>query len=702
MIDRCRDPRLLLLLVSTSLLSACGGGDGDTGDLSKPSIGAAPPPQPASVLAQFFVASFATLESEATRLRNSARYSVQDIDFLYDYDGDGRADRGEPVINAFPLASSRIEYAHAAGLSGAGATVAILDGGFRATHEAIAGRVAQVVSNNGADTDHGTAVASVVAGDSSTMIGVAPGAQLILGAYGTDAQNARLMRRAIDAGAVAVNNSWGFPGLLANGSDFKGFAADYPRYLDSLRDYGRDGVTVFALPNETRGPTTLMEALPAFVPELEAGWISVANGEAVFDNTSILSANLVSAPCGVTARWCLAAEGTWYAAVGGSNSAYEEVHGTSFAAPMVSGALALLAEAFPSLTPHQLRVRLLASANDDFRGFVADGTVELADGFVKAYSETWGHGFLDLRAALLPIGTPTSRMADGTELRLDEPLVVTGGAVGDAVARSLGSTHMLATDALGGDFRVNAAALVVQGAAVSAGDRLAAMLPQGNGRGAVFAEYGGANLSFQAGETELSVILPDAGGEAGLSVGRSIPAGNGSLYLGVNVTQDDGRLLPVGPDGATSRLAALEVGFTQDTGSAFWSLGGGIGVADGSDMGPLAPSSLTLNSLRAEVGQRDVLAKGDRLSLSLAMPMAVVSGRAEIALPRTRAAGGIVYDPVAIDFAPESREVNLSLVYGREIAEGADLVLGAIQSFNHGHVAGQRDSAATVGLRVRF
>lgn len=702
MSEHRRDPRsLVALLLCATLLSACGGGDEDPIDLSGPKPGAAPTPQPASVLSQFFRLTFADLEDDARALRNSALYRVQNLAFHLDSNGDGRRQPGE-VINSYPLASSRIDYAHAAGLSGAGATVAILDEGFWTTHEAISGKIAAVVSNDRTVSDHGTAVASIVAGESATMIGVAPDARLILGRYGSDVLNAGLMQAARDAKAVAVNNSWGFDGYFVNRADFSDFSAEFPQYLQSLKDYTADGVTVFALPNWTSGPPTLMEALPVFVPELEAGWISVANGEAVFDSASVTAASLVSAPCGITARWCVTAEGTWHTATGGSNTAYETQTGTSFAAPMVAGALALLAEAFPNLTPHQLRVRLLASADDDFRGFVAAGSVELAKGFRKSYSTEFGHGFLDLRAALLPIGTPRARMADGTELSLTEPLVVAGGATGDAVARSLGSQHLLATDELGGDFRVAAGALVAQAPAIPAGDRLAPALMQGNGQGAVFAEYGGATLSLLAGDTAVSVLLPEAGGTAGLSVGRSVAAGNGALYLGVNVTRDDGRLLPVGPDGATSPLAALEVGFAADAGTSFWSVAGGIGFADGSDMGPIAPASLTLNSLRAEVGQRDVLAKGDRLSLSVSMPMAVVSGTAEVALPRTRAAGGIVYDPVAIDFAPESREVNLSLVYGREIAEGADLVLGAIQSFNHGHVAGQRDSAATVGLRVRF
>lgn len=66
--------------------------------------------------------------------------------------------------------------------------------------------------------------------------------------------------------------------------------------------------------------------------------------------------------------------------------------GTSFAAPQISGAIALLAQAFPNLTGAQIVSLLYASARD------------AGDPGVDAI---YGHGVLDLTAAFQPVGTTT-------------------------------------------------------------------------------------------------------------------------------------------------------------------------------------------------------------------------------------------------------------------------------------------------------
>ena len=100
---------------------------------------------------------------------------------------------GGTVVFANPLQSSRVDYAHALGLTGAGQVIAIVDAGFRRTHEAFAGK-SNTVTGNPASLDtpnddgpsHGTMVASVAAGNSNSMVGVAPRANLIFSDWGAD------------------------------------------------------------------------------------------------------------------------------------------------------------------------------------------------------------------------------------------------------------------------------------------------------------------------------------------------------------------------------------------------------------------------------------------------------------------------------------------------------------------------------------
>ena len=101
----------------------------------------------------------------------------------------------------------------------------------------------------GVPNEHGTAVASVAAGNSSNFVGIAPDARILFGTWG-DQHLANLGRYAQANGAVAWNNSWGYVGL---GPDQAGFDAAFNNgsqqsadYLASLDEYASGGVVVFS------------------------------------------------------------------------------------------------------------------------------------------------------------------------------------------------------------------------------------------------------------------------------------------------------------------------------------------------------------------------------------------------------------------------------------------------------------------------
>lgn len=94
--------------------------------------------------------------------------------------------------------------------------------------------------------------------------------------------------------------------------------------------------------------------------------------------------------------------------------------GTSFAAPQIAGAAALLAQAFPNLTGKQIADILLRSAFDAG----ASGTDTI-----------YGRGILDIARALQPLGT-TSLAGASAPLGLADSGAVTSAAMGDATARA--------------------------------------------------------------------------------------------------------------------------------------------------------------------------------------------------------------------------------------------------------------------------
>ena len=63
--------------------------------------------------------------------------------------------------------------------------------------------------------------------------------------------------------------------------------------------------------------------------------------------------------------------------------------------------MALLAEAFPNHTAEQITDRLLAYADNSF--FNHDAVVTFGNGVKHGYDDEFGHGILDIYAALLPI-----------------------------------------------------------------------------------------------------------------------------------------------------------------------------------------------------------------------------------------------------------------------------------------------------------
>ena len=82
--------------------------------------------------------------------------------------------------------------------------------------------------------------------------------------------------------------------------------------------------------------------------------------------------------------------------------------------------------------------------------------------------------------------------------------------------------------------------------------------------------------------------------------------------------------------------------------------------------------------------------------------MAVTSGSATAVLPVTRAIGSTSYEPVAIDLAPDARQVDLSISYQRPIGDNLELLVELVHAENLGNRAGARDTAAVFGLSWSF
>ncbi len=679
-----------------------------------------------SVFSSYFVQSYSpTDEATAANLRNSPKYANQQ--WMWDDTGyPWRAGNGLLTSNSFK--SAGVEYAHAVGLTGAGQTIAIVDAGFLMDHNELAGKTWSYSTGYypGVD-DHGTTVASIAAGTgaSGKMIGVAPGANLMLTDFNFgDAVMAQGNYDAIALGAIVQNNSWGYELDVSNASFqavFKSSTASR-QYYDSLVNLAQSAVIVWAMSNEDKRQRThagIVSGLPVLVPSLENSWLAVVNAVPTFSGNAITSAALVSSQCYEAARWCIAADGNVYGAIATGPSNFQYWGGTSFAAPQVSGAIALLAQAFPTLNAKQLRARLLASADNSF--FQNTGYVQFSPSVKHGYNSKFGHGFLNVKAALLPIGGSYIPQSNGGTLDVTKPVLLSGGMVGDALVTSLSRQELSLTDGMGAGFDVPASVLTAQTVAqydpLATVNGLLAVDLQGDGTdpfstdSAFSDSIAGQEMRFWANDTKVALLIPALGSpdaNFGISAVRDFQLAGSDISLGLSAARENGgfaglkSMVPGATLSGTHAAATFNWGVALAAGQEIRLSGSlGLAVPDGG-LSDMAVSNVLYNSLKLTYGAQNVWGVGDRLSVGVSMPQAVQSGSARFMLPVALSNGQAAFQAATLSLAPVGRQVDLSISYGIPLSARSEVVMSAVRSLNNGNILGQNSSQAAIGVRFEF
>ncbi len=308
-----------------------------------------------------------------------------------------------PAPAMLPQYSQHLQLTNAAGALGAGwlgqgVTIGLLDTGVNRNNPALQGRVGQEfihvdpATNNTSVDDvvgHGTVVAEMAAGKSigNWGGGVAQGAGIVVSRIiddhpppddGSGAGNEihagegygdffrDINAELAGAGAKIINNSWG--GLYWNDP---ALTAE----LDAAwRDFvvTRGGLIVFANGNSGADPRYAGEPsdnarLPTLAndPALEKGWITVG----ALDPNNPTQLTNYSQQCGSAMNYCLVAPGNVIfidpqAKVGDASYSLYQGGGTSYAAPQVAGAAAVVWSLFPYFSNDQVRQTVLAASKD--------------------------------------------------------------------------------------------------------------------------------------------------------------------------------------------------------------------------------------------------------------------------------------------------------------------------------------------------
>jgi len=282
--------------------------------------------------------------------------------------------------------------AHDQGYTGAGVTIGVVDSGIMRSNPTVSGRVSQELiyvdptQNNTKIDDvvgHGTWVSEIAAGAAWAGFpgGIAPSANLVSARIISDSAPSdngstppsqvttsdaqffgQVNQDLISAGVDVMNNSWG--GITWSSSDTAVTQAFHDAYAGFVLNH--NGLVVFAAGNDSQANPSTIAALPSLsqAADLEQGWLVAV----AVNSNHPTQLDGYSNKCGIAMNYCLAAPGDVIVldkntTSSTTNPSYYIVEGTSFAAPQVSGAAALVWQAYPYFTNDLVRQTLLGTAD---------------------------------------------------------------------------------------------------------------------------------------------------------------------------------------------------------------------------------------------------------------------------------------------------------------------------------------------------
>ena len=572
---------------------------------------------------------------------------------------------------------------------------------------------------------HGTAVASVAAG---TRLGVAPGATIVpttrnlsgydwlapglvpleertaieeMDAATRQATDMRLAeeQQEIYRNADVINRSWG--PLLSTRAITAGEIGEQQRWYEEnlpalLRAHlqkdaplGDRTIVVYAAGNSGhRGQDQPhgMAQLPYHVEELRGHTLAVVATDPATRRIAYYSNSCGPLPLGWSdtdhgPHYCLAAPGTMQvrvpdpAAPGHGTS--NEWQGTSFAAPLVSGAIALMMEHFRDTMGNTAIVRrMLDTANNE--GVYAD-------------AQTYGAGHLDLEAALSPQGT----LSAGPDARpLAATTLVTPSAYG-ALGRRV-DAELAAFDAGGFPFWI------------PLGERIATRATSQSPIPAVDeAQAPGAPAIDGARWTAIEPTRVQT--EAPLWI---VGAGEGTAGIGREPTSRHwGYGFAASSDGAFAARgegafdAGTHAGLIWASGAADATIGANVGVKATATIAMSASAherSAVFETSPVLMSALAVRAGNDRTSLTVRQPLRAEAGTGVFHLENGHTEDGRrLRDAYRVRLEPEGREMRATL---RHEVEGRrwKVAFEATAAIDAGHVPGERDAAIGAVFRRRW
>ena len=477
------------------------------------------------------------------------------------------------------------------------------------------------------------------------------------------------------------------------------YSRNLPRTFAALLQTDRSAaertIIVYAAGNDSEDWSSLQADLPYYMRELRGHRLSVVATDPRTERIADFSNRCGPLPNDWnTARhgphYCLAAPGIVRGLVPNANdhgngSVKGGLSGTSFAAPVVSGALALLMERFRGTRGNTAIVKRMLDT--------ADRSGRYAD------LETYGAGHLDLEAALSPVGTlnagQSAQPLSRTTLQVP--------AVFGSVARHVKNVELASFDEQDFPFWVPVTTLV----STRSPDRswiprlegpVAAWNTPTNDPSALGLHWmpdvddetlwlaDGYGLISGFGPTSANIArLPHHGGWGyGLSV-------DGAGYLG---SQTSGAF---GSDPRSGMIWASRA-FQHDLDGG-WSLNVtgtlALGVPQYEDDAIFQASASVLSAMSMKVGT-------DNWGFTVEQPLRAESGTGTFRIENGRIENGRrLYDVHRVPLRPDAREVRTALHHERE-ALGGNIAVEVGHTMNAGHLPGESETGIGMAYRMTW
>lgn len=618
---------------------------------------------------------------------------------------------GNAISWAYPFI--KLDAARNQGYTGKGVTVGVFDTGLDTTSYKFTGNIAgpgyDIYTGKGVTNDpnwHGTFVSSIIAANTTTnntigMYGVASSAKIlpirVMDSTGkgtfTDIQLANGINYAITNGAKVFNNSWNSNLTLADlGAYRNSLMSWYPKQIAAYETASSKGIiNVWAAGNSGLKDPGYYATLPAVDPKLAGSWIVAV----AVDGTGKIAS--YSNRCGIAASYCLAAPGSDI--VGVYQKGVAVASGTSFAAPIISGAAAILLQEWPYLSGAQITGILFNSANKT--GVYAD-------------KSTYGQGMLDLNAATKPQGTlavPTSaNVTQGATTSLAQSVVVLPSAVGTI---SMPAQQMAVVDSFNRAYMIDVGNMVTRAPNLLDIQQVMEKFDSD----AIITDTSGIRLSLSMDANDVKTKqqpLPLGGvGNPWLSMGQ----GRKMAASGFGITTWSGQgneTLTGTPSysGAMYNIGPVQVGLLHEDKSVLGTPSlGGYGLAQGADSAFAAfnkrwnmllgldldtmasvgytklqgtagmaakTDSITTAAFGIGVSRANVFTDTDRLGITWSIPNHSIGGTARMTVPATvDADGNIGYQSVKINLASKTPEQDVQAYWTTELSNQARFSIAA-------------------------